>query len=310
MPIFEMPLGFFGALLSLLLLAFVLFALVLIRRGEGRAKRHVVLAIGASMLALLALFFPVRASWQAYQCDVGQGDAFLLNLGGGSAIVIDLGPDPDLIDRCLRSAGIDSIALLVITHFHADHFGGLSGAVRGRTVSNWWIAPDSSIMTSELVAEMEEQIGVPPTKVRSGARFVIGEVSVDVLWPDDGAFSSPSLNGDGSLQNNRSIALILEKDGARIFAGGDIEPFAQEEIARRYDISTIDIYKVSHHGSAHRSEAFDQEIDPELALISVGKSNPYGHPSQETLESLSRARIHRTDLDGAARITWWPLQVK
>ena len=266
--------------------------------------------MGASVLALLGLLLPIRTPWQAYQCDVGQGDALLLNLGGGSAIVIDVGPDPSLIDRCLRSAGIDSIALLVITHFHADHFGGLSGALRGRTVSQWWIAPDSSSSTSTFVEEMEAEIGVPANKVRSGMRFTAGEVEVEVLWPDGGNISSPSLNGDGSFQNNRSIVLLIEKDGARIFVGGDIEPFAQKEIARRYDISTIDIYKVSHHGSALRSEAFDQEIDPKLALISVGKRNPYGHPAPETLESLSPARIHRTDLDGSARITWWPLRIK
>jgi competence protein ComEC len=310
MPIFEMPFGFFGASLVLLLLALLLFTLHQIRRARGNSTRNLAMVMGASVLVLLGLLLPIRAPWQAYQCDVGQGDALLLNLGGGSAIVIDVGPDPALIDRCLRSAGIDSIALLVITHFHADHFGGLSGALRGRMVSQWWIAPDSSSSTSAFVEEMEAEIGVPATTVRSGMRFTVGEVVVEVLWPDGGDISSPSLNGDGSLQNNRSIALLIEKDGARIFAGGDIEPFAQDEIARRYDISTIDIYKVSHHGSALRSEAFDQEIDPKLALISVGKRNPYGHPAPETLESLSPARIHRTDLDGSARITWWPLRIK
>ena len=310
MPIFEMPLGFFGAFLVLLLLALLLFTLRLIQRARGSSKRNLAMVMGASVLVLLGLLLPIRTPWQAYQCDVGQGDALLLNLGGGSAIVIDVGPDPTLIDRCLRSAGIDSIALLVITHFHADHFGGLSGALRGRTVSQWWIAPDPSSSTSTLVEEMEAEIGVPATTVRSGMRFTAGEVEVEVLWPDGGNISSPSLNGDGSFQNNRSIVLLIEKDGARIFVGGDIEPFAQEEIARRYDISTIDIYKVSHHGSALRSEAFDQEIDPKLALISVGKRNPYGHPAPETMESLSPARIHRTDLDGSARITWWPLRIK
>jgi competence protein ComEC len=310
MPIFEMPFGFFGASLVLLLLALLLFTLHQIRRARGNSTRNLAMVMGASVLVLLGLLLPIRAPWQAYQCDVGQGDALLLNLGSGSAIVIDVGPDPALIDRCLRSAGIDSIALLVITHFHADHFGGLSGALRGRMVSQWWIAPDSSSSTSAFVEEMEAEIGVPATTVRSGMRFTVGEVVVEVLWPDGGDISSPSLNGDGSLQNNRSIALLIEKDGARIFAGGDIEPFAQDEIARRYDISTIDIYKVSHHGSALRSEAFDQEIDPNLALISVGKRNPYGHPAPATLESLSPARIHRTDLDGSARITWWPLRIK
>jgi competence protein ComEC len=310
MPIFEMPFGFFGAFLVLLLLALLLFTLRLIQRARGNSTRSLAMVMGASVLVLLGLLLPIRTPWQAYQCDVGQGDALLLNLGGGSAIVIDVGPDPALIDRCLRSAGIDSIALLVITHFHADHFGGLSGALRGRTVSQWWIAPDSSSSTSTLVEEMEAEIGIPATTVRSGMRFTVAEVEVEVLWPYVGDISSPSLNGDGSLQNNRSIALLIAKDGARIFAGGDIEPFAQEEIARRYDISTIDIYKVSHHGSALRSEAFDQEIDPKLALISVGKRNPYGHPAPEALESLSPARIHRTDLDGSARITWWPLRIK
>ena len=301
MPIFEMPFGLLGATLFLaLLLIITIFSAI-------SSKANFVAAL--LLIALMAAI-PIGRSWQAYQCDVGQGDALLIKTGKSSAIVIDTGPDPTRIDRCLRMAGITSIALLVITHFHADHYGGLSGALRGREVAEWWIAPDASPSTTTLIEEMHERIGKPATLVSTGMRFMVGEVAIEVLWPDGGDISTPNLNGDGSAQNNRSIVLLIEKDGARIFAGGDIEPFAQEEIARRYDISTIDLYKVSHHGSGLRSEAFDREINPSLALISVGTKNPYGHPAQEALESLAPAQIHRTDLDGPARIAWWPIRIR
>ncbi|MFM8842527.1 MAG: ComEC/Rec2 family competence protein [Actinomycetota bacterium] len=310
LPIFEMPFGLLGVALFLLLLAlflYGLFSLIALKKEGGRSR---LVLIAAALLSIFITLVPFRPSWQAFQCNVGQGDALLIKTGRASAILIDTGPDPMRVDRCLRIAGIRSISLLVITHFHADHYGGLSGVLRGRKVADWWIAPDSSALTKELVDDMEIEIGKPATLVRSGMRYKVGEVSLEVLWPDGDEVVGPTLRGDGSGQNNRSIALLIEKDGARIFAGGDIEPFAQEEIARRNEISTVDIYKVSHHGSALRSGAFDLELNPMLALISVGERNPYGHPAPEALQALAPALIHRTDLDGSARITWWPLRVK
>ena len=297
MPIVEMPFGLIGGGMYIL----VLLGLLLL----GRYRRN-----GRWIAVIVAIALLVSSNlsprWRLYQCDVGQGDALLLRTSANSAMVIDVGPDPNAIDRCLRQAGIDHISLLVITHLHADHYGGLDGLLRGRSVEKWWL----SHLRDEDALNLEELIGSPPTIVESGMRFEIASIEIEVLWPDRDPPSAPRLAGDGSEENNRSIALLLTMDGVRILAGGDIEPVAQSEIARRHDLSRVDIYKVSHHGSHLRSESFDEELDPDLALISVGARNPYGHPAPGALAALYPAKVHRTDIDGAARITWWPLQIR
>ena len=67
-------------------------------------------------------------------CDVGQGDALVLNVARGEAVVVDTGPDPTLVDRCLRRLGVTRVPLVLLTHFHADHVEGLPGVLRGRAV--------------------------------------------------------------------------------------------------------------------------------------------------------------------------------
>jgi competence protein ComEC len=156
----------------------------------------------------------------------------------------------------------------------------------------------------------EKMIGRPPEFVESGMSFLLGDIAIDVLWPDAEYSAAPKLAGDGSEENNRSVTLMIKKDDALIFAGGDIEPVAQAAIAKRYELSEVDIYKVSHHGSGFRDLNFDRELRPSIALISVGDRNPYGHPDATTLETLAPARILRTDIDGAIRLTWWPLRVR
>jgi len=123
------------------------------------------MVMGASVLALLGLLLPIRTPWQAYQCDVGQGDALLLNLGGGSAIVIDVGPDPALIDRCLRSAGIDSIALLVITHFISEVSPVLFVAGRSR---NGGSPPIPQARLPHLSRRWKRRLGFQQTRLEVG----------------------------------------------------------------------------------------------------------------------------------------------
>ena len=78
--------------------------------------------------------------WQIANCDVGQGDSMVINLHHGKAIVIDVGPDPDAENKCLRDLGIKEVPLLILSHFHADHVGGLSGLLQSRTVGQVWIS--------------------------------------------------------------------------------------------------------------------------------------------------------------------------
>jgi competence protein ComEC len=110
--------------------------------------------------------------------------------------------------------------------------------------------------------------------------------------------------GDGSSINNSSIALDITVGKLRIFAGGDIEPPAQEALLTSTDVQPVDILKVSHHGSAYQYLPLLDRLKPKVALISVGAGNTYGHPSPKTIAALDLRGIKtfRTDLDGALAI--------
>ena len=233
------------------------------------------------LLILIAISWLLRfpgGDWQIVNCDVGQGDSMVVNLGDHRAIVIDTGPDPITEDRCLHQLGVKKIELLILTHVHADHVGGLDGAIRDRTVAAQWFG-----------------------NVRAGTRATFtsdrGPVTVEVLWPQ-GQWADEQI----SDPNNSSIAIILRTPDFSLFAGGDMEPLTQAQITPL--VGRVDIYKVSHHGSKFQDESFTRALSPTISVISVGVGNTYGHPAPETIQSLTRlgSRVLRTDLDGAIAI--------
>ena len=129
-------------------------------------------------------------------------------------------------------------------------------------------------------------------------------IHILVLWPLESVTKFAALPGDGSTINNASIALTITINNFRIFAGGDIEPEAQQAVLESGLVSKVDLLKVSHHGSAYQYLPLMDALSPRLAVISVGKGNSYGHPSPQTISTL-RSRgivVLRTDVDGAVAI--------
>jgi competence protein ComEC len=225
-----------------------------------------------SVLIVLSLSYLQRfpgGDWQFANCDIGQGDGAAINLGNHRAIVIDTGPDPEAIDRCLKHLSIREIPLLILTHGHADHIAGLSGAVKARKVGATWFE-----------------------NVKRGTSAQIGNAKIKVLWPDNGEYDP----------NNSSIAVRIDTPDFSLFAGGDMEPPTQAVIAS--ELREVDIYKVCHHGSAYQDESFTRALSPQVAVISVGAGNSYGHPAAKTLTLLTQvsAKVLRTDVDGAIAI--------
>lgn len=268
-------------------------------------KKHIKAISIIALVLILAMTWLQRwpaGDWQVANCDVGQGDSMVVNLGNHRAIVIDVGPDSVLVDRCLSALGVDEIPLLILSHFHADHVGGLSGAMRGRTVGQLWISTNAEpLMESERVKSLMR--GVDVVMPQRGFVAQVAQVTVNVLWPASGTQVFASMPGEGSAVNNSSIAAFITSPDFTLFAAGDLEPPAQHELMG--DISGVDIYKVAHHGSRYQDAALMAALHPQIAIISVGAKNLYGHPAPQTVQALTRlgAEVIRTDVGGSISLT-------
>jgi competence protein ComEC len=240
--------------------------------------------------------------WQVAQCDVGQGDSLVINLGSHRAIVVDVGPDAVAEDKCLKNLGIKEIPLLILSHFHADHVGGLPGLLKGRKVLQVWIS-------NNLEPELQSRMALNSLKksqivtVQKGLTAQLGEVRLKVLWPEATTRVFEELPGEGSAINNSSIAVIAQTSDWSLFSAGDLEPPAQHELINL--VGPVDIYKLCHHGSKYQDEGLMKALSAQIALISVGAKNPYGHPAKESIDSLTRlgTQVFRTDTDGAIAVT-------
>jgi competence protein ComEC len=239
--------------------------------------------------------------WDIAQCDVGQGDSLAINLGNNRAVVIDVGPDPVAEDKCLKSLGVQEIPLLILSHFHADHVGGLAGLLRKRRVAQVWISNNRDPQIASAIA-LNALKDSEIITVQKGLIAQVGGLKLEVLWPEANSRSFEELPGDGSAINNSSIAVTARTADWTLFSAGDLEPPAQHELINL--VEAVDIYKVSHHGSKYQDEALMRALSPQIALISVGANNRYGHPAAESIDSLTRlgTQVFRTDKDGAIAI--------
>lgn len=230
--------------------------------------------------------------WLMVSCAVGQGDAHVINVGDGAAIVIDVGPDPKLIDACLTDLGVTNIPAIVISHFHADHVNGLTGVLAGRRVGSI-IATPLQEPEEQFRAVQEWRGDVPMEFTRFGEVRQLGPVRWRALWPR-------RVIDAGSRPNNTSTVLLVEVHGYSLLFTGDIEPAAQSALLAELPQGGVDVVKVPHHGSRFQLPSLPQRTRARIAVISVGEGNRYGHPAPETLQAWDQvgALIGRTDIDG------------
>jgi competence protein ComEC len=280
------------------LVSLILAALLLFKRSWK--KSTAVLLIVIFTLGWLQRW--PAGDWQVAQCDVGQGDSLAINLGAARAILIDVGPEPVAVDKCLKDLGIKEIPLLILSHFHADHVAGLSGVLKGRRVHQVWIS-------NNLEPELQSTLALNLLKksqivtVQKGLTSQVGDIRLKVLWPEATTRTFEELPGEGSAINNSSVAVIAQTSDWSLFSAGDLEPPAQHELIN--SVEPVDIYKLSHHGSRYQDEGLMKALSAQIALISVGAKNPYGHPAKESIDSLTRlgTQVFRTDTDGAIAVT-------
>jgi competence protein ComEC len=299
-----------GSWTGALLLALVV---VVVAVAGRRLLRHPLLSAACAVLFLLVVVRPPPLTrvitgwpppgWRFAICDVGQGDATVLAVGDGSAVVVDAGPDPVLVDRCLSTLGVTRIPLVVLTHFHADHVAGLPGVLHGRSVGAIETTGfEEPLEQAEFVRKEAIARHIPLTRAVVGERRRTGDLDWRVLWPPPDPAPAP----DGP--NDASVTLLVRSAGLRLLLLGDLEPPAQRALSRSPaagELGGVDVLKVAHHGSAYQDPELIRRVAPRLALISVGGDNPYGHPAPSTVAALRAggAVVLRTDKEGALAVS-------
>ncbi len=235
------------------------------------------------------------STFSATFLDVGQGDAAIIECDG-HYMIVDGGP-PDasqLMYSYCRDHGIDQVDYLVATHPDTDHTGGISGALQlvsvGRAFCSVTQADQRAFQSMEkFLRNQNVSIEVPS----AGETFSLGSASVQVVGPVH--------HTEDENSNDDSIVLKITYGNTSLLLTGDAtEEEERAIVSAGYDVD-CDLLKVSHHGSAHSSSySFLRTASPSSAVISVGKGNDYGHPTEETLARLGNcgATVYRTDLQG------------
>lgn len=282
-----------GLLVALCVLVALLLRDVLARPG---------LALGFSGVFVVVLLVPLPTpgwpppGWVMVACDVGQGDALVLNAGPGSAVVVDAGPDPGAVDACLDRLGVGAVPLVVLTHFHADHVDGLSGVFRDRRVGGVVTSPLADPSgAARAVDELSRRAGVPLRAAEYAETVTVGPLRWQVVAPSRLGYSSSE-----SPPNDASVVLLVEVRGVRLLLMGDQERPSQADLGRTTTALRADVLKVAHHGSSKQDAELIEALGARVAVISAGADNDYGHPARSTLALLQDAglQVRRTDRDG------------
>jgi competence protein ComEC len=218
--------------------------------------------------------------------DVGQGDSILIQFPDSESMLIDAGTRDagSIVVGYLHSRQVSKIDILVASHPHEDHIGGMTGVLANFTVGKVW---DSGYVhgskTQERFLQTIQDKGIRYGKPKAGFSQSIGQVRIDVLAP------VRPLAGTNSDPNNNSIVMRVSYGKISFLFTGDMEA---EERASVGSFPKTTVLKVAHHGSRNGTDSrFVSQVAPKIAAISYGRGNSYGHPHAEALSALKAAGV-------------------
>jgi competence protein ComEC len=294
-----------GALgIALMVITVAAISLIIISRMRKQA------IAGLALVALTFVSFSGSAvarsqtwpgtGWQIASCDVGQGDATLIR-SANQTMLIDAGRDPEPIAKCLEALGVNQVDVLLLTHFDADHVGGLAGVLERAQVRQALISPFDDDRPQVAVAlDQLDSANVSVSTAEVGDQGTLGAAEWIVVAPEPRAAGAED-------SNDASVILRVETSQWLLLAFADAGERAQMRTVRLRN-SMLNrsagkplIVKVSHHGSADQYAELFEDLRPEVALFSVGESNSYGHPTKRAIEIFEKAgsAIFRTDQQGS-----------
>ncbi|HET6929935.1 MAG TPA: DNA internalization-related competence protein ComEC/Rec2 [Candidatus Acidoferrum sp.] len=295
-----------------------------LRAESGLGRRVKWMAAAGLLVASVAIAtypFPAtvdRGALEVDVLDVGQGDSILVISPKGSTLLIDgggkfagfrgheemPGPDPgeEAVSAYLWSRGIQRLDAVALTHAHQDHIGGLKAVLENFQVGRLWLGRETETPALGQLKTIAGERGVRIEHELRGQSFLWDGVQVDFLWPQ----ISPEEIAPNA-KNNDSLVVRLQYKERSVLLPGDAEKQAEYAMLAETEAGKLhaDVLKVGHHGSKNSTmPEFLESVGPQIAIISAGEQNPYGHPSAELLERLrgSGARILRTDEEGAVQV--------
>jgi competence protein ComEC len=300
--------------------------LVLAMRLAHRWQPRIRLTLSSGLLACSALialipFAPVRSAGklEVTILDVGQGDSLFVVSPQGKTLLIDGGgafggfagqlqkgnavdPGEEAVSPYLWSRGYQRLDVVALTHAHQDHLGGLVAILENFRVGKLWIGREVASPTLARLEHMAKEKNIRVEHQTRGRRFAWDGVEGEIFWPE---ISSSDVAP--AAKNNDSLVLRLHYGDRTMLLPGDAEKEAEREMLAQSGGSELraDVLKVGHHGSKNSTtDDFLAAVQPQVAIISAGEDNAYGHPSRELLQRLENTgvRVLRTDRDGAIHV--------